>query len=130
MQPIAIAAGPLVGIRLVRTASDEHVLIVAMEHTVSDASSMGVLLSNLFTGYVQAVQGRPISLPPPTQFMDLAIKQQRALDSWLATHGAYWERRMSGSRRLRFPADVDPSIINSRGWGKISIHIRDRKSVV
>ena len=123
MQPIAVAAGPLVGIRLVRTASEEHVLIVAMEHTVSDASSIGVLLSNLFTGYVQAIQGRPISLPPPTQFMDLAIKQQRALDSWLATHGRYWERRMSSSRRLRFPADADSSMTNARGWGKISIHI-------
>jgi len=123
MQPIDVSEGPLVGITLLKTAIDEHVLIIAMEHTISDAVSLGILLSELLNGYAQAVQGQTLSVPAPVQFMDVAISQRRGFDSWLKRHGAYWEAHIRACSKVTLPRDVQPSSDNRPGWGKAPIHI-------
>src|SRR5262249_49921395 len=43
LQPINVSEGPLFGARLVRLNDEEHVLILALEHLISDMKSMSIL---------------------------------------------------------------------------------------
>lgn len=105
--PVDVAKDPLLGARILKTQEDAHILILGMEHMVSDGFSMGVLVRDMVSAYVRIVRERPIDLPPvPTQFSDYAIRQVKALRSWQDSHGEYWERKLAGCGRLRFPRDV------------------------
>jgi NRPS condensation-like uncharacterized protein len=117
LQPIDVSAGPLFGALLLKLRDDEHVLVVAMEHTISDAFSMGIFLRELFVAYTQTVRGQPVSLPAiPIQFPDYAVWQQQAQPLWNATHAAYWKDRLAGHPGLKFPVDPNPPNAALAGW--------------
>lgn len=130
LEPIDVAVGPLFGVRLLRLRDDEHVLIVAMEHMISDMFSMNILLRELFTAYMQALKGRALSLPAiPVQFADYAVWQRTAQRSWIEKHGAYWNEHLAGCQRLRFPEDRSSPTETHLGWGTVPIRIgRDLKA--
>lgn len=124
LEPVDVSVGPLFGSRLLRLGDDEHVLIVAMDHLISDGYSLGLLMRDLFAAYVHALTGRANSWPPVlTSFPAHAARQNEGLPAWLARHGAYWERRLSGCERLRFPEDRDPRCEPRSGWGTVPIRI-------
>jgi hypothetical protein len=124
LEPVDLAVGPLFGVRLVRMREDEHVLLVAMEHMISDAASMNIFLRDLITAYGQAVRKKPIALPKiPIQFADYAIHQQKNHQAWIEKHGAYWDRRLAGCRRLTFPESAPDSVVKFSGWGQVLIRI-------
>ena len=124
MQPTDLATGPLWVARLLKLQQDEHVLVLAMEHLICDAYSMGVVLQELFAGYIQLVRGHELSLPRiDVQFPDYAVWQQQMRQSWLKEHGEYWRQRLTECQRVRFPEDRDASIEDQRGWGTIPLHI-------
>ena len=58
-----LAAGPLLRARLVRLAEEEHVLVLAVHHIVTDGWSMGVLGRELGALYAAAHQRRRPALP-------------------------------------------------------------------
>lgn len=122
LEPINVAAAPLFGARLLRLHDDDHVLVVATEHMISDELSMHILLRDLFTAYRQVTSGHVISLPHvPVQFADYAVWQRNTLKSWIEKHGTYWSERLI-RQRLRFPQDK--SVQSTReGWASVSIHI-------
>lgn len=124
MEPIDVAVGPLFGARLLRLRDDEHVLIMAMEHMISDMFSMNILLRDLFTAYMQAVKGRAFSLPAiPVQFPDYAIWQMNAQKLWIEKHGAHWNERLAACTLLRFPEDQSLQAATRLGWGTIPLQI-------
>lgn len=124
LEPIDVSVGPLLGARLLRLGDAEHVLIVAMDHLVSDGYSLRLLMRDLFAAYVHAVTGDTLSWPPiGMQFPAYAACQNEFLPAWLEQHCAYWERRLSGCERLRFPEDRDPSSEPRHGWGTVPIRI-------
>ena len=125
IKPINLASDSLFGVLLLRIRKDEHVLVLAMEHSISDAFSMCILLRELFTTYAQALRQQALSLPPiSVQFPDYARWQEQAREAWIEHHGSYWKDRLAGCGRLRFPAD-GTSLLGeaSAGWGTVSIHI-------
>ncbi len=127
LEPIDVAIGPLFGARLLRVGADEHVLVLALEHMVSDAFSMGILLRELFTVYAQAEHGEAISLVPVVvQFPDYAAWQREGKRAWMGRHGAYWRQRLAGCGRLRFPADRNVPAAACRGWAHVPVHINKR----
>ena len=135
LQPIDLYTDPLFGLRLVKLSEDEHLLIVAMEHIISDGWSMNVLLRDLFAGYTQASLGRKFSLPPiPVQFSDFALWQRATEDLWIRKHGNYWTDRMAGYQEVRFPTDVLTPAFSHVGWATVPLcfdkNLKDRKSVV
>ncbi|MGX7829148.1 condensation domain-containing protein [Actinokineospora sp. 24-640] len=93
-----LARGPLLRVRLLRTAEDEHHLLLGMHHIICDNSSWGVLLAELSAGYA----GRGADLPPlPVQFADYAAWQRELLtESAMAPHVAYWRERLSDAPAL------------------------------
>jgi len=124
LQPIDVSVDLLFGARLIRLGQDEHVLIVVMEHMISDASSMGIFLHDLFAAYTQILRSEAVSLPDiPVQFADYAIWQQSTLNRFREKHESYWNERWAGCGRLRFPERKDIPAANRSGWECIPIHI-------
>ena len=94
--------GPLIRGRLIRCASDDHVLLVTMHHIVSDGWSMGVFFNELTALYAAHRAGRAADLPPlPVQYVDFAVWQQRRLAGELLQEQAeYWTRTLAGAPDL------------------------------
>src|SRR5215470_19799845 len=91
--------GPLLRITLVRLQDEEHVLLLAMHHIVSDAWSMGVLIGEVVALYEGYVAGREIALPPlSVQYADFAAWQREWLQGdVLDEQFAYWRQQLGGS---------------------------------
>ncbi|MDB6015100.1 MAG: putative non ribosomal peptide synthetase protein [Gammaproteobacteria bacterium] len=124
LEPVFIAAGPLVGVRLLRLCDTEHVLIVAMEHMISDALSLQILQRDWLTAYTQLLTGVVVSLPAiRVQFPEYARWQRHALESWRGQHGAFWRERLKEGQRLRFPADSDFPAESRSGWAYVPLVI-------
>jgi len=126
MEPIDLSVGPLFGVRLLKTANEDHVLIIVMEHMISDAFSIGIVERELLTGYVQSLLGRPLSLPPVQLRFTEYAKRQRQNDDFLMQKGAeYWRKSLEVCQRTRFPDDV-VSPQGRPGWGELPVRIGSR----
>ena len=106
--PFDLAHGPLLRARLLRLGRDEHVLMLAMHHIVSDWWSMGILVKEQAQLYVAFAAGQASPLPElPIQYADYALWQRREqvaerFDGQLQ----YWTRQLDGApTRLELPAD-------------------------
>jgi len=124
LEPINPATGPLFGIRLLKLTDDEHALLIAMEHTISDGYSINLFVRELLTAYTQVVQGRAVSLPPVSiQLADYAEWQRSVTSSWLEKHGEYWNTHLASCPRVRFPEDREQVTTNQLGWGTVTFQI-------
>lgn len=124
LESVDVAIDPLFAALLLRLRDDEQVLVVAMEHMISDMYSLNILLRDLFTVYMQALKGRAFSLPEiPVQFPDYAVWQRNSQRLWIEKQGAYWDQRLTGCKRLRFPVDKDLPTATRVGWGTVPIQI-------
>lgn len=122
IEPVDVSVDLLFGIRLIRLHDDEHVLVVAMEHMISDAYSMNILLRDLFSVYVQMTKNCAFSLPPiSVQFSEYAVWQRNAQASWIEKHEAYWNERLAGFRQLIFPGGQQSS--TRQGWEIVPLRI-------
>lgn len=123
LEPVDLAKDPLLRVQLLKLSDAEYVLLVAMEHMISDMFSMGILLRELFVTYTQESAGRALPLPRvPVQFSDYALWQANAQKSWNEQHGAYWAERLAGCGRLRFPSDQTLPVTGV-GWGTVPLLI-------
>lgn len=124
LEPIDLAKGPLAGVRLIRMGDDEHVLVLALVHEISDGTSLVILWRDLLTAYVQAARSLPFSLPEVRmQFREYALRQHRAVRDWVEQHSSYWEERLAGCGRLRFPDDAHATAEPRFGWGIAPVRI-------
>ncbi|HSU17578.1 non-ribosomal peptide synthetase [Longimicrobium sp.] len=101
-RPFDLARGPLIRGRLVRLAEDDHVLLIAMHHIVSDGWSVGVLIDEMATLYGAFLRGEGDPLPPlSVQYADYAAWQRRWVnDQVLQAQGEYWKRTLAGAPEL------------------------------
>jgi amino acid adenylation domain-containing protein/non-ribosomal peptide synthase protein (TIGR01720 family) len=107
-KPFDLVRAPLLRATLLKSAEDEHVLLLAMHHIVSDGWSFGVLLRELKELYrAHARKEAPAIHELQIQYADYAEWQRqrfagKALDSQLA----YWKRELAGaSPELLLPTD-------------------------
>ncbi|MBW8873679.1 MAG: non-ribosomal peptide synthase/polyketide synthase [Acidobacteria bacterium] len=106
-RPFDLARGPLLRVRLLRLAAEEHLLLLTLHHIVSDGWSLGVLVGEVAALYEAFVQGRPSPLADlPVQYADFALWQRH----WLAggvfeRQLAFWRSRLTGVPALDLPAD-------------------------
>ena len=105
--PFDLATGPLLRLRLLRLAEEEHVLLMTMHHIVSDAWSMGVLVKEVITLYSAYSQGQPSPLPDlPVQYADYAIWQREYLTGELLEQQlVYWRKQLKGVAALELPRE-------------------------
>lgn len=124
LEPIDVGRRPLFGLRLLQLKDDEHVLIVAMEHMISDAVSLDIFLRELFTAYTQAAQGRPFHLPAiPIQFADYAVWQRHVHQWWIERHAGYWKQHLANCQRLKFPREEHHVHSGEGGWALAPLQI-------
>ncbi|NDU72006.1 hypothetical protein GWI34_05120 [Actinomadura sp. DSM 109109] len=100
-----LTAAPLWRARLVRTGPRDHLFGVAMHHTITDAWSVGVLLSELGRLYTASGKDpaplRPVLAPLPLQYGDFAVWQRERLAGGLAGGlTAFWEEELAGAPDL------------------------------
>jgi hypothetical protein len=105
-EKVDLRVGPLFAARLFRLSNNEHVLILAIEHLLSDGVSLEILGREVWALYDRATRGLPLSLPPlPVQFADYAVWQQQTYGIWEQTHATYWKERLQGAPCLKLPRD-------------------------
>lgn len=103
---IDVKSYPLFRFRLIKIQEEDHVLIMVMEHIITDGVSINILQTDLFSLYQDLSAGKTSSLPSVSmQFADYARSQRRAVQSWIGHHYPYWKQRLKGCRRVRFPGD-------------------------
>ncbi|MEA2567250.1 MAG: hypothetical protein QOD49_2427, partial [Actinomycetota bacterium] len=116
--PFDLSRGPLLRVRLVRLAGDEHVLTLMLHHIVTDGWSMGVLIEELSTLYGAALRGEEPNLPAlPVQYADFASWQRDRLSGeFLDERLEYWRRHLDGVAPLELPTDRPrPAVHTSAG---------------
>ncbi|HEV2735420.1 MAG TPA: amino acid adenylation domain-containing protein [Longimicrobiaceae bacterium] len=107
-RPFDLAAGPLFRAALFRVAADDHVLVLAQHHVVTDGWSMGVLFRELSALYASLVRGDPSPLAPlPVQYADYAVWQRGWLSGeTLRRQVEFWRERLAGAPPLvELPTD-------------------------
>ncbi|MEU0334315.1 non-ribosomal peptide synthase/polyketide synthase [Streptomyces sp. NPDC006193] len=117
-RPYDLAAGPLTRALLVRLSADDHLLLLAQHHIVTDGWSVGILTRELAALYGAEVTGEGDGLPrPAVQYPDFAVweQRQRAADTDTADL-AYWKRHLTGIQHLELPTDrTRPAVRTTAG---------------
>ncbi|MRF43345.1 amino acid adenylation domain-containing protein [Escherichia coli] len=108
LAPFDLASGPLLRVRLLQLAAQEHILLLTLHHIVADGWSMNVLIDEFLLLYDAAVAGSEARLEPlPIQYRDYALWQR----SWLQAGEqerqlAYWQARLGDDHSpLELPLD-------------------------
>jgi amino acid adenylation domain-containing protein len=107
-RPFDLARGPLFRATLLRISDDDHLLLTAMHHIVSDGWSMRVLFRELVAHYAAEHAGGGAGLPAlPLQYADFARWQRAHLQgAALDRQLAFWRLRLAGAPELlALPAD-------------------------
>jgi amino acid adenylation domain-containing protein len=107
-RPFDLSTGPLFRVSLLRLGAEEHVLLLAQHHVVSDGWSMGVLYRELAALYEAYREGRESPLAElPVQYADYAVWQREQLEGGvLERQLAYWRERLAGAPELlELPTD-------------------------
>lgn len=96
-RPFDLATGPLLRVKLLRLAADDHVLFAVTHHIVSDGWSMGVFVRELGELYAACRAGRPSPLPElPLQYSDFAGWERSQLHGErLDSELAFWRERLA-----------------------------------
>ncbi|WP_368491801.1 amino acid adenylation domain-containing protein [Pseudomonas sp. Hg5Tf] len=118
-QPFDLQHGPLLRVRLVRLAEDEHLLVLVLHHIVTDGWSMSLMVEELMACYAAYSQGQAPKLAAlAIQYADFAGWQRQ----WMASGEgerqlAYWKRQLGATEEvLELPCDHPrPATMSDRG---------------
>jgi amino acid adenylation domain-containing protein len=99
--------GPLLRVKALKLQEEEHVVLFTMSHIVSDAWSMGILITEVETLYRAYSAGGASPLEElPIQYADYAVWQRNWLQGEaLERQLSYWRERLAGLPPLELPFD-------------------------
>jgi hypothetical protein len=93
--------------KLLVVSEQEHVLIWAINHLISDHVTREMLRVEIWILYGAFVQGRSPSFQnPPMQYSDYCHWQHEAHCLWLLNHESYWKERLAGAVGIRWPRHI------------------------
>jgi amino acid adenylation domain-containing protein len=107
-QPFDLSHGPVLRMKLIKVAEDDHILLRTFHHIVSDGWSVGVFSREFMLLYEAFHEGRENPLPPlSVQYADFALWQRTWLDEdTLARDLQYWKKQLEGiPEQLELPKD-------------------------
>ncbi|WP_431479914.1 non-ribosomal peptide synthase/polyketide synthase [Pseudomonas simiae] len=118
-QPFELLRGPLLRVKLLRLAADDHVLVLVQHHIVSDGWSMQLMVEELVQLYAAFSHGHMPDLPAlPIQYADYALWQRNWMEAGeKARQLAYWQAQLGGVQPvLELPFDyLRPAVQSHRG---------------
>ena len=124
--PFDLEQGPLLRVKVLQLAPDEHVLVLVLHHIVSDGWSMQVMVDELVQMYVAYSQGKDVQLPAlPIQYPDYALWQR----SWMEAGEkerqlGYWRERLGGEQPvLELPLDHPRPAVQSYRGARLDISV-------
>jgi hypothetical protein len=97
-EPVALDNPPLLRARLLRLATDRHILLLTVHHIVADGLSLNVLMRELNQAYVAYCADRtPMSPKLRVQAKDIATwEQSRLAGDELRDDREYWHEKLAG----------------------------------
>jgi amino acid adenylation domain-containing protein len=107
-RPFDLARGPLLRVTLWKLSAEDHLLLIAMHHIVSDGWSAAILQEELSELCAAHREGRAPRLPELSlQYADYAAHQRERLSGErLEAELDYWRRELSGALPvLELPTD-------------------------
>ena len=107
-QPFDLLRGPLLRVKLLRLAADDHVVVLVQHHIVSDGWSMQLMVEELVKLYAAFSDGHTPNLPAlPIQYADYALWQRNWMEAGeKARQLAYWREQLGGEQPvLELPFD-------------------------
>ncbi|SDM61226.1 non-ribosomal peptide synthetase [Allokutzneria albata] len=117
-----LLSSALTRVLLIEVSAEEHVLLLAQHHIITDGWSVALLLEELAELYAAAVQGLPAMLTElPISYADYAVWQRERSKDVLGggvSHGhlAYWRHKLDGLEPLDLPTDrIRPPVRTSAG---------------
>ncbi|MGW0769001.1 amino acid adenylation domain-containing protein [Streptomyces sp. NPDC002676] len=125
-RPFDLGTGPLMRMKFLRLAADEHVLLLTMHHIVADLWSTSVLFGELAALYHGYVTGTEAELPElPVQYADYAAWQRKKLaGSGFATQLEHWKKTLEGAAPiLELPTDRPRPAVLSTAGGSRPFHL-------
>lgn len=127
-----LAHGPLIRIRIIRLADDDHLLLLTLHHIVADGWSFAILTRELSALYQAFIDGRPSPLNKlPIQYADYSMWQRQHVSGELLDEQlSYWKRCLAGAPPLLLlPTDrLRPSVQSHHGANlpfKLPSHLSD-----
>ncbi len=122
-RPFDLARGPLLRALLLRESSQDHVLLLAVHHTVFDGWSVLIFFQELAALYEASCRGKPFPLPElSVQYADFAHWQRQWLDLEVPLVPAFLletAAERQESRCWRKPADRPrPAVLTSGARGQ------------
>ena len=118
-KPFDLNQAPLLRVSLIKLKENEHILLMAIHHIISDGWSLGVLVREVSELYDAFAGGRPSPVAElPIQYADFAVWQRE----WLAgerleSQLSYWRKQLAGAPPvLELPTDFPrPATQSLRG---------------
>jgi non-ribosomal peptide synthetase component F len=124
-----LARGPLMRAVLLRTADDEHLLLLSLHHIVADGWSYALLVGELSAHYTAFHRGTDAEVPElPLRFADFASWQAALAEGGAFREGLEWWRgQLSGAPGvLDLPADRPRSAARDHGTGIAEYAVSDQ----
>ena len=117
--PFDLAIGPLLRVKLLRLAPEDHIVLLTMHHIISDGWSTSLLVQEVTVLYDAFTKGEPSPLQELSfQYADYAAWQRELLQGdVLDEQLSYWKRKLGGQLPvLQIPTDRPrPAVPNHRG---------------
>ena len=107
-EPFDLAHGPVLRLKLLKLAEEDHILLRTFHHIVSDGWSLGVFMREFKDMYEAYSQSHENPLPAlPLQFADFALWQaQTAREGLLDEDLQFWKEHLAGMpEELEIPRD-------------------------
>jgi hypothetical protein len=101
-KPFDLATAPLIRMALIVAGADRHLLVLVMHHSISDESSVKILVGELADVYRAETAGVPATLPPLLMdYGDYAVWQRdRMRGEELDRQLGYWREQLRGAPRI------------------------------
>lgn len=105
-EAIDLREGPVFDARLLKLSDRDHLLILLLDHIVSDATSYPILTNEIISFLRNDPEHTRKTFPDlKIQFPDYALWYHKTNEMWRREHLGYWHAKLSHFSRLLVPTD-------------------------
>ncbi|MFC8452110.1 amino acid adenylation domain-containing protein [Kitasatospora sp. NPDC057223] len=124
-RPFDLADGHPLRATLIRTAPQDHLLVLTLHHIAFDAWSTNVYLRDLDLAYRALAAGDPSPhTPQPVHYADFAVWQREQQQAGRLDHQlAYWRDRLGGLTPVELPTDRVRSAVRDARGGNVVVEV-------